>query len=182
MPGDRMKKICLQFHAMPHELICLLARLQDEILFSKGIMVKRPFNLKIFGKTDSVGFQKQIPDAGEITVILSISEALHTAESPNKFFDSNPDCLIIDIGRYDQKNIMESTLSGFFESAPAIAFANKAACQLKKITTSGVVAVNPFTGAEANIKNHRYTNEVKVFYEQGGRVSPIAGNAYLKIP
>lgn len=181
MIGDRMKKIGIQFHAMPHELNCLLGKLQNDILFSKGIMIKRPFNLKIFGKNDAVNFQEHIPDAGGMTVILSINECLLVADSPNKFFDNNPDCLIINIGTYDQKNLMESSLSGFFENAPAIAFANKVACLLKKITTPGVIAVNPCTGAEVNIKNHRYTNEVKTFYEQGGRISPIAGNTYLKI-
>ena len=46
---------------------------------------------------------------------------------------------------------------------------------------AGVVAVNPHTEAEANIKNHRYTNGAKAFYAQGGRISPVAGGAYLKI-
>lgn len=176
-----MKKVLFQFHATPDELIHFLNGLRQEISFSTGFMKGSPFEVTLFHKSDAVDFRKMIEVDKGGRVILSISEALCSAESPNRFFDSNPDCLVLDVGQHCSGVLAESALSGFFEDALALVFAKNVVSRLKKITKAGVIAVNPDNGAEANIKNHRYTDGAKTLYEEGCRISPIAGKAYLKI-
>lgn len=176
-----MKKVLLQFHATPEELILFLEGLRQEISFSTGFMKSNPFEVKLFYKSDAVDFRKMIEADKGCRVILSISETLCSAESANRFFDSNQDCLVLDVGQHSFSVLAESALSGFVEDTLALGFASNVVARLKKITKAGVIAVNPNNGAEVNIKNHRYTDGAKILYENGCRISPIAGKAYLKI-
>lgn len=176
-----MKRVLVQFHATPEELIHFLESLRQAIPCSVGFMGSNPFELVTLRKTDTADFRRMIEVEKGARIILSISEALCAAESPNRFFECNPDCLVLDVGQQCSGELAESALSGFFEDALAYGFANKVASRLKKITSTGVITVNPDSAAEAIIKNHRYTDGAKAVYEKGFRISPIAGKAYLKL-
>jgi len=178
-----MKKSIIQFHATPEELFEFLNCLRNEVKFSVAIIGWKPFSLKLVSKYEEFDFNKlgTIGKSDFIRVVISSSESLTPADSEGRFYNQNAGSVTIDIGVYSDNSLGESALSFMSSNIDEIEFANKIISRLKKITSAGVMAVNPDTGAESIIKTHRYTQAAKMLYDSGIRIMPIAGKAYLKL-
>lgn len=174
-----MRKILVQFHADPDELIGFIEDLRSEISFSIGFICMRPFGVFVINKDEYADLSEIIKGGDVARVVLSVFDVV-MSDSNGGFFDKNPECLIFDIGKLLCGYLEESALSGFVESKIAVNFANKVVYRLKNFTKTGVVAVNPVNNVEASLKSHRYTKGAKILYDKGIRISPIAGNSYLK--
>ncbi len=173
-----MRKIMIQFHATPDELIDYLNSISSEFNLIMIMMVLRPFTMKVIENELSLDMLSLDND---IRIILTKERPNMDTSSPNKFYDLNPGTINLDVGRLDSIGLQESALSFMSDEKGKIVIADKLAAKLKKITKAGAVVVNPVTGAEANARSHRYTQGAKSKYDQGIRILPIAGNCIFKL-
>jgi len=177
-----MKSILIQLHATLEEIIAYLNAARTELGLSLTMMILKPFNLKeIDGDISQEDFE---PYRGEIYIrfFLTKDKPNMVASSPNKFSDLNPSAIALNVGQLSERGIKESSLSFRSNDKDDIAIANKLAGKLKRITKSGVIAVDPISGSEANVRSHRYTLGAKIKYDEGIKILPIAGSCYLKLP
>lgn len=177
-----MKSIMIQFHATLEELVEYLNSVSSDLGLIMTMMILKPFTLKqIEGGLTLDGLLQSGKDV-DIRLLLTKDKPDLSASSPNNFLDLNPGAVVLDIGCLSELGLHESALSFMSDEKGKITVANKLASKLKKITKSGVIAVNPVSGAEANIRSHRYSVGAKAKYDEGVKILPIAGNSFLKLP
>lgn len=173
-----MKRFLSQFHAKPEELYQFIADLRDDVGCSLAIIGWQPFSLNIIDESEEI--DPNIFKTGNerfLRIALSNNQ-LVLAESEGSFFDRNPNVVTLDIGRLSPDGLEESALSFGSDEDDAIVFAKKAFSKLKKITSAGVVAVNPSTGAEGRVRTHRYTLGAKELFERGITMKSLGGCIY----
>lgn len=173
-----MKRFLTQFHAKPEELFLFIANLREELGCSLAIIGWQPFSLKIIDKSEE--FDPNILKTDNLhylRIALSINQ-LVLAESEGRFYDLNPNFVTLDVGRLSPDGLEESALSFGSDDDEAIVFAKKAFFKLKKITSAGVVAVNPITQAEGRVRTHRYTPGAKELFESGVTMKSLGGCIY----
>lgn len=173
-----MKKIVIQFHASPEELVEYINSVSSELGLVVTMMILKPFKLKEIEGQLSVG---DLMLDGDIRIIFTKEKPNIAVASPNNFYDLNPGVVHVDIGRLTTENLKESALSFMSDDKEKIDIANKLASRLKKITKAGVIAVSSISGAEANVRSHRYTKGAKSMYDLGINMLPIAGNSFYKL-
>lgn len=174
-----MKKIMIQFHAMSEELVEYINSVNSEFGLFMVLMTIRPFDLKEVGGEISIDDLKL---DGDVRIIFIKENPNTAASSQNEFYDLNLGSIGLHVGRLTENGLKESALAFMSDDKDKIAIANKFASQLKKMTKVGATAVNPFNGAEANIRSHRYTEGAKSMYDQGVNMIPVAGNSFYKLP
>jgi len=173
-----MKRFLSQFHAKPEELFQFLTNLREEVGCSLAIIGWQPFSLKIIDKFEVIDPNFFKTDNKRSLRIALSSNRLVSAESERSFFDRNSNFVTLDIGCLSPDGLEESALSFGSDEDEAIIFAKKAFSKLKKITSAGVVAVNPATGAECRDRNHRYSLGAKELFESGIKMKSLGGCIY----
>lgn len=173
-----MKKIMIQFHATLDELVDYVNRISSELGLFVTVMALKPFSLR---EVDGELCVNTMSIDGDVRIIFTTQKPSTDASTPNCFYDQNPGTIGLHIGRMTEQGLKESSLAFMSDDNEKIAIANKAASKLKKITKSGVIAVNPVNGGEANIRSHRYTEGAKDLYDEGVKILPLAGNSILKL-
>lgn len=173
-----MKSIMIQFHANLEELVEYLNSVSSELGLNITMMILKPFTLRVI--EGEVSLDDLVLD-GDIRILLTKENPTLGALSPNKFYDINPGTVDFDIGQLTEMGLQESALAFMSDDKEKISIANKIALRLKKITKAGAIAVNPVTGAEANVRTHRYTKGAKAKYDEGVKMLPVAGNSILKL-
>jgi hypothetical protein len=175
-----MKRSLTQFQATPEELIDFLCCLRGQLSFSLAIIGWKPFALTLINKSDDFDFAKlaDVENKFSMRIALSCREPLVAADSEGLFYDNNPGCVTIDIGKYSEDGLDESALSFGSSDDDSIVFAKKVFSKLKKITTAGAVAVNPDTGAEGWIRTHRYTQGAKDLFDRGVKMKSLGSCIY----
>ena len=173
-----MKKMMIQFHATIEELTDYTNSVSSELGLIKTMMTIRPFSLREMGrdfsKDDFLSFD-------EVRIIFTKIKVDTDASSPNNFYDLNPGTIGLHVGRIVEQGLKESALVFISDDTEKVSIANKMLSKLKKITTAGAIAVNPVTGAEVNIRSHRYTDGAREMFERGVKLLPAAGNSYFKL-
>ena len=96
------------------------------------------------------------------------------ADDNYNFMKTQNNNLFIDIGKNDDGIIKESAISVFSETEIDSDW-RKAINNCKRKMLKGAWVVNPHTNAKAYYKNHRYTVNAKIAYENGTQICPIAG-------
>lgn len=177
-----MKKNVIQFHATPEELFEFIRCLRSETSFSLAIIGWKPFALRLIGKSEDFDFSglNNIERKTSLRIVLSNQESLVSADSEGRFYDNNPGCVTIDIGECSPAGLGESALSFIASDLDAIKFVNKVVSKLKKMTTAGVIAVNPNTGANGKIRTHRYSQGAKTLSDNGVKLLSLTG--WILIP
>jgi hypothetical protein len=176
-------KLMIQFHADVRELLCVINDVYESSRCSICIVKSSPFSLEILNGGFSLDSERAIENARTtgLTVVLSIRPYATQANTFWEFMRENDGCVVFDVGRLTSKGLEESAVSFMSEDAPAIDFAKQIQSKIKAITKAGVIAVNPDSGAESRLRNHRYTEEAKSLYKCGVRLLPVAGNAILRL-
>lgn len=173
-----MKKIMIQFHATIEEIVEFINMVSKELGLKVSVMILKPFAIKEINDSISLG---DIDLDKMIRVIFSKNNLNLRAISPNVFYDLNPDVINLDIGQLKLGGLEESALSFMSNNSDQIAIANKVASKLKKMTKSGVIAVNPETGDESMVKSNRYTAGAKEMYLNGIKILATGGFINFKL-
>lgn len=177
-----MKSIAIQFHATTEELLEYVVSVSVEHGLVITMMVLKPFSLTTLDSEPSLGEITDKLQQGDLRLVLNTENPNNDVISPNKFLDANPGSILIDVGTLSDSGLKESALSFMSDQKDKVLIAGKLASKLKKLTKAGAIAVNPVTGAEANIRSHRYTNGAKLMFNEGVKILPIAGNSLYKLP
>lgn len=178
-----MKKIMLQFHALPQEILDLVNEFKNETPCSFALIEANPFHLVLFNISDEFDLAVilKVLLSKRAVIALTNHQSLLPADSFNKFLDLNSEVVTIDVGRHSNGELCESGLSCIANSEEATEFANKIVKKLKKITHAGVLAVNPNSGIETILRTHRYTRGAKNLFDDGEKILPIAGNSIYRL-
>lgn len=176
-------KLMIQFHADVRELLHVINGIYESSRCSICIVRSSPFSLEVFNSGLVLDSERAIESAREsgLRIALSIHPYVTQVKTFGDFMKQNDGCVIFDVGRLTSKGLEESAVSFMSENASAIDFAKKVQTKIKAITKAGVIAVNPVSGAESRVRNHRYTDEAKSLYKCGVRLLPVAGNAILRL-
>ena len=173
-----MADISIQFHAMPEELL----------QFVKECL--RDFNIHVVAMR-FFPFEATEVSADRLEEIFSTSSAFRelafTVERPvlpvkssMHFHDQNPSNLGLEIQRPTEKGLRQTWLACRTGDARALSIWKKIAKRLKEMTTTGVVAVNPDTGACASSSSFRFTSGAKALELAGVPMLPAAGGNVLR--
>lgn len=173
-----MKKMMIQFHATPEELVDYANSITSELGLFMAVMVLKPFALR---KADGNLSVDELSINGDIRVFFATQKLSMDASSPNHFYDLNPAAIGLHIGRLSEQGLGESTLAYMSDDKASAVIASKVASRLKKLTRSGVIAVNPVNGIEGSVRSHRYTSGAKKLYDKGIKMLPVAGHVFFKL-
>lgn len=172
-----MRKLSLQFHALPSEIPDLFSELMDDLGLFVVELVGKPPGFRLLGDTERAIFD-QYRDA----LAFSIVEPQLDAINMNEFRIKNPDALVLQIGSITDKGLSESWLSAMTDNKAAMDRWRKASKHAQAKMLIGATAVNPHNGAEAPMKWHRFTYGAQNAYENGTNILPSAGNSVIKLP
>lgn len=112
---------------------------------------------------------------------FTLAEPVLPAKHELDFGDKNPDHLRLDVGTLCGSRLEQSWLTARTTDPHALAVWRGIANKLKKLTRSGVTAIDPKTGASSIVKSFRYTEGVKAFVDSGGEIQPPAGTTVLRL-
>ncbi len=179
MIEPNMKKIMIQFHATLEELVDFINSTSSELNLNIAIITLSPFSLEKVNNELSV---EQIQPNKTLRIIFTDEKAIIDTFLSNRSYDLSSGITELRIGHLTKEGLNESALAFMCNNAYKASIANKLALKLKKITKAGAIAVNPVNGAEASIRNHRYTDGARAIYHEGIKILPIAGHSFLKFP
>lgn len=166
-----MKRITLQFHMLPYEIL----RCLDEYPFRNKLEIKA---LGSVGRFEVIEFNKEkvLEKTKYETFFLAVGSSKINSgyKSQSDFMKNNPGLLYIDIGYIKNDSLKESGITGFIfeeekELSGLVSFFKK---RLKK----GCYAVNPETGESVKIASHYYSDDALLFEENGGKLLALAGS------
>lgn len=178
---ESMKKTMLQFHSTPTELVEILKQHRIEVGFSIAVIYSSPFSLKLFSKTEAFDLDSLVVGkGGNFRIAISTNDFSNGVSTQNSFFDNHPGCVVVDIGCQSSRGLEESAVSSMSSDPIAIKFSDSLVSKIKKVTRTGVVAVNPKTHAESKLRNYRFTIGAKMLFDRGVKILPVAGNSILK--
>lgn len=167
----------IQFHSNINELVEFLNLVSFELDLRIVIMSFNPFNLK---EKENLITLDDLDGLSMIRIVLFKDRMNLNAKSPNEFYELNSGTINLDVGKKNLNGLEESALGFKSEDNEKIVIANRVASMLKKITKSGVIAVNPETADESIVKSHRYTKGAKEMYIEGVKLLTIGGFINLK--
>ncbi len=172
-----MTDILLQFHIVPEELLSLVSRFikQDGAGLLK--VSYPPFQA---AEVVPATMAEELRDAAVCSVALTDGRPTLPASGMLGLLASNPGALVIDIGRVTSKGLTESALSARTDNVRLLARWRRIANELRKITRTGVTAVNPDTGATAPARNHRFSVGAKALEQQGVPMIALGNGVLLR--
>lgn len=173
-----MTDISVQFHALPEETLLFVKELVCDFDVNLVAIQLRPFGVKKIDCTSIRSLLANEPMSRRFGFVLGDPD--FRALNELDFADRNPDYLRLDIGAVTEKGLGQSWLSARTENGDAIKIWKMIAARLRRITKSGVTAVNPHTGATSRMKSFRYTAGAKALAEEGTPMLPIAGGSLLR--
>jgi hypothetical protein len=169
--------VSVQFHALPSELLSLLDSFADEV---EGLHFAAlrfpPFRVS---PIDRSGLADAFRDPSVGRLRLSLSEPAPATAPMIERPESNPNHLLIDIGRQTDEGLAESWLTATTDNPTALAVWRKLARRLKAMTKAGAIAVNPKTGEQSTLRNHRYSAGAEEAQRAGVAMLPAGGTSRL---
>lgn len=172
-----MRKLSLQFHAMPEEVPLLFRSLiEDSSLFK----VKGQGNPLVFEMFDG------LPDPESTRAVSVIAFSADrpdlNAKDVNELRGKNPDLLVLEIGHPSARGLRESWLSALSDDPMSMRRWKAFARTLLSQTSGGAMAVNPRTGVRAAMKWHRFSPGALQAFRDGMPMLPVAGNSIIQLP
>jgi hypothetical protein len=178
MTGNDMADISIQCHALPEELLPFVKQCVAD--YSLHVVAMRFFPFEAI----EVDRDRLDDIFSESSPYEELGFTLHPPALPAKsntdFYDKNNDELRLDIQRTKKQGLRQTWLTCRTDSAEALAVWKKVAKRLKGMTQTGVIAVNPNTGASVASRSFRYTAGAKVLEQSGVPMLPAAGGCILK--
>jgi hypothetical protein len=173
-----MAKIGTQFHAAPDEILNFIKECSEEFHLHVAILRSFPtFSVNILHSTDGV---KSISNSKTIRICLYQYEPDLDANDQSEFFDKNPECLTITIGKYHDNQLGESSIGSLVQDANTLKMWKKIITKFKSNTYTGAWVVNSLSGEKAFYKHHIYTEGARKLFLEGVKVVPFGGwNHYI---
>lgn len=173
-----MSDIYIQFHALPEELL----RFVKEWVIDFGLHVVAmkfiPFEAIEAGADDLETIFSASSPYEELG--LTVGEPSLPVKSNTNFYDRNPDSLRIDIRRVGQNGLEQTRIAARTDNSDVLVVWKMIAKRLKALTKTGVVVVNPDTGATVAVPSFRFTSGASMLAATGIPMLPIAGGCLLK--
>jgi hypothetical protein len=179
MTGRKMTGISIQFHALPEETLPLMQECARQSGLHLTAMKFPPPEARLLGVDD---LHTGLLEGGVRRIAFTLQPPVLTEETGNRFFDHNPDALILDPGRLTEKGLEESWLSARTSDVAALEVWKRVAKKLRGITKAGAIAINPKTGATAKIRDFRSTVGARALQAKGVRMLPVSGSAIIQYP
>ena len=170
----------IQFHCLPEELaeFILTATSNEQAHFV--LLGGLPFSAREISKGDLLGTIIYAGGAkSPLSLYILMTPPDLSASSRLKFYDLNPDNIVVDIGLHTAQSLKQSALSTKSVNPSTYAIAKKIAKQLRKCTYSGVTAVNIENGAMSLAASFRYTAKALALEREGIAMLPFAGGGKL---
>lgn len=173
-----MADISIQFHALPEEDLAFIEEIAKDFEIYLAVMKFFPFELKAVSPSEIQSVFQTLPQYRRwaFTInypTLSVSDEL-------AFGEKNPDHLRLEVGRTSEKGLEQSWLVTRTDNENAITIWRTVARRLKKMTFTGVTAINPRTGLSSRMKSFRYTKGAKSLESAGVHMLPLAGGSLLR--
>jgi hypothetical protein len=172
-----MTDLSTQFHAVLDELMALVSTFVHENSIYITAIRFPPF--RAF-QVDKANVESLFLDNSIERIALTLRPPTLPASGMNDFLDHNGDALILDIGRQSDAGLKESWLTARTNDANALRTWRTLAKRLRAMTKTGVVAVNPQTGATTRLREHRFSEGAKSLEAAGVPMLPVAGSARLR--
>ena len=173
-----MADISIQFHALPEELLSFTREFMADFALYVVAMRFFPFEANIipFGNLSDV-FS---PDSSSRELAFTLTQPVLPVNNNIDFYDKNPDSLRLDIERVTNNELRQTWLTCRTDNSVAFGVWRKIAKRLKSSTLSGVVVVDPNTGAAVSSRSFRYTTGAKGLALAGVTMRPTAGGCVVK--
>lgn len=173
-----MSDISIQFHALPEELLPLVEQSVREHRLHVVKMRFFPFEAV---EVSPEQLSSVFADSAVGRIALTVTPPDLPANNEMRFLDQNVGALVLDVGRQEKKGLGESWLAARTDDEELLSIWRSIAKRLKAMTKAGAVAVNPATGAEAPVRNHRYTEGAKALETKGVPILPVGGKNRLRL-
>ena len=174
-----MADISIQFHALPEELQLFVKECVVEFNLHVVAMRFFPFGAIVVRIDDlDTVFSASSPYE---ELALTVGKPSLPVKSNTDFYDKNPDLLRVDIRRAGQKGLEQTRIAARTNNPGSLVIWKKIAKRLKAMTQTGVLAVNPETGASVAAPSFRFTSGAKELAATGIPMLPIAGGCLLKL-
>lgn len=170
-----MKKLCLQFHMLPDEVIPILSDVQSKwrlhISMLSGINTFQP----IAYNSETL---LRLIDNSSVFIAFTIGEPDLSCVNRIEFNHKNKGALYLNLGRQKDGALIESVLSGFIDDdAEALKKVNSL---FRKTLKSGGMVSNQDTGISKISPNYLYSVGAMQFQRNGGILKALAGsNVYF---
>lgn len=173
-----MIRSSIQFHADPCELYSLLSELLKEGMLSLVAVSLRPFSAT---RVCASSLETLISEGVVNRWYFFVREPRLLCDTEREFSRLNPSSIRLDIGKMTSRGLEQSWL--VCEAVPQNNERDfqQIFARIKKLTTAGVTAINPVSGATAKIRSFRYSSGAKLLAAQGVPMLPPAGNAIIII-
>lgn len=172
-----MTGVSVQFHALPTEIPNLIAGLiSDDNIFVTSAAGNPPQFVPHKSLDSFVGVE------GVRALFFTIEAPRLQARSLYEFRVTNPESLVLEIGRLTDEGLEESWLSSSAENKSTLKLWRRASKSLRAGMLSGAEAVNNSNGTIAPIKWHSFTKGALEVYKEGVKILPPAGNTTIKLP
>ena len=175
-----MKRVSMQFHALPEELLAFTKQLMSDYPLHLTAMRYFPFEaIEVPPERIDAIFSADSPRE---QLAFTVDEPVLPATGTMNFADKNPDKLRLDIQRPTAAGLRQTMLSAATDNPNALAIWKDAAKRLRAMTRAGVVAKNPDTGATGYERTFRYSEGAKALAARGVPMLPIAGGNLIEFP
>ncbi len=163
-----MKKISIQFHATCLDFSEFIIEMRKKEYIVYGLI--------FFPQFEIVEFTKIIKstDIEKYNMLIISKSELQKEENYNTFIKKQDNNLGITIGNGPDDGLYESAMWIWSESEIDPDF-KKIINSFKKKMNRGAWILNPYNNAKDYYKNHMYTDNAKLAYQQGVKIRPIAG-------
>jgi hypothetical protein len=173
-----MPTLSIEFHALPNELVPLVAQCVTELRIHVFGIQFPPWTVSEIA-TEDLG--RSLLDDRFMQYVFYDGKPSLPTRSQTEFYAKHPASLTLNIGRETADSLKGSWLACGTAGEPINPKWKKIASKLRSITEAGTTAINSETGASAYYTNHRYTPEAKALSDAGVRILPFAGGAILKL-
>ncbi len=164
-----MTKFGIQFHARNSEVIDFVKiSVEKYDLYVGLIHFISQFHCEVFDKHSIDSFPNVLLHSDKL--VLFRSKPIMDADSDYQFTGANPDALYIFAGFDDGELLTESSLSAIADE-DTVLFWKNVVKPLKKSFLKGAWIMWPSSGTRRFEKNHYYTAQARLAYEEGVRIT-----------
>lgn len=178
-----MADMSVELHALKEELISFVECVAPEFRLFVSVIRFPPFEIEMIDISD---LRKATADPRASRLALTTSQLALPEEMPprplqTRFWEHNPNRMIIHLGKITNRGLQESRLTARTYDPLILDTWRQIVLKLRSQTKTGAFAVNPETGVSSKLKTHRFTKGALELQEQGVAMLPLVGNAIVRL-
>jgi len=174
--GEDVKKLSVQFHMTPEEIVKLLDELEGQgNLYVSDLGIIGEFFPQVYSGSKVLENMRK----GFVFIAISEKKPNYECSDQKQFNDLNSGTLYFTLGSKMDLILNESVLSGFIDDDAKIL--NRFFNGFKKNLNRGCTVCNSNMGTQAFVSNHLYSEGARKFLDSGGSLKALGGNNYYVI-